>query len=925
MSHAHESAIAELLCTAIPLEGEEMLEDATGHLSRPYLEAHDESFHQRGAVRTIADAIEENFAAEVGGPRKAARRPRRVVTPKTHARAPSPAQDDADEDHAAARMARLNLAGRAKVADLRAAIAKVKAEVGSVDGARAVLLDKYEAEWRSRHVDSGSRGGGQCFSLFDFGDLPEFADVETILQQLASPEARRDGLRSVRQLCAADLACCGQWPELCDSLRAALSDPDEECRADAVDVHARFFKEASSQQMAHLFCNLSADALHHVRATAHVVCGFVDEAKASSSLCRKFGALAQMLPALADHLGVLASDQLEHTVTSALLLMTNLLPRRPEGGAAALRSGLLLLPAHWLAAFDPRADWFRQWMLRAPQPWLSRVVRQSALAHHLLWRCQRRGAVRVEDAPARPESGASGRATLFEDWSCVEGGARGMSVSELDGALRVQSLAMLADLLVLGCDDDSNDPSDSRGEWSYLIRDRLPDPLINATTAAAMEQCAAVSDSSCSASDSTGRPPAVSKHALVTVLVDVIHSSSTDPMQRACLTDERASIAEAGAARSAVGGRVMVEVLSVCRERLAACGEAEPNLVLAPVSHAVRVVLEPLLQRTLELSLASVAETPADRAALPGVDPRWVTSVRRVIPTLGGILCAALRVSDAAAAIRTINAAAGPTYNDGAGTGGTVQELVVIVVTLARTWPAWQMPLSVLHELVCALNFVVCHCGDAQTRGSVAPEVVASFLDAILSLDELADPRLELLVRWLHSPRSLCFLFDRLLNRRAGAALPQHGISASSLVREALGVSSTHDDLLGGNIGSLFLWRQSLSSAAAYAAFVYDEAALGLLRLAEDAVAHDDEFCECLHDFPDEWPKSTYRATRALFALCMLCSSPHMCSQLGAAAGLLDSAEPTPSAFAVHLIELIRQCVRGRSELQTGFRHAPLP
>ena len=52
-------------------------------------------------------------------------------------------------------MARLNLAGRAKVADLRAAIAKVKAEVGSVDGARAVLLDKYEAEWRSRHVDSG--------------------------------------------------------------------------------------------------------------------------------------------------------------------------------------------------------------------------------------------------------------------------------------------------------------------------------------------------------------------------------------------------------------------------------------------------------------------------------------------------------------------------------------------------------------------------------------------------------------------------------------------------------------------------------------------------------------------------------------------------------------------------------------------------
>ena len=59
-------------------------------------------------------------------------------------------------------------------------------------------------------------------------------------------------------------ACCGQWPELCDSLRAALSDPDEECRADAVDVHARFFKEASSQQMAHLFCNLSADALHRI-------------------------------------------------------------------------------------------------------------------------------------------------------------------------------------------------------------------------------------------------------------------------------------------------------------------------------------------------------------------------------------------------------------------------------------------------------------------------------------------------------------------------------------------------------------------------------------------------------------------------------------------------------------------------------------
>ena len=57
------------------------------------------------------------------------------------------------------------------------------------------------------------------------------------------------------------------------------------------------------------------------------------------------------------------------------------------------------------------------------------------------------------------------------------------------------------------------------------------------------------------------------------------------------------------------------------------------------------------------------------------------------------------------------------------------------------------MPLSVLHELVCALNFVVCHCGDAQTRGSVAPEVVASFLDAILSLDELADPaRCSLLV-----------------------------------------------------------------------------------------------------------------------------------------------------------------------------------
>ena len=286
----------------------------------------------------------ENFAAEVGGPRKAARRPRRVVTPKTHARAPSPAQDDADEDHAAARMARLNLAGRAKVADLRAAIAKVKAEVGSVDGARA---------GPARQVRSGMAlaprrqrlARRRAVFLLSTLEICRVCGRETILQQLASPEARRDGLRSVRQLCAADLACCGQWPELCDSLRAALSDPDEECRADAVDVHAHFFKEASSQQMAHLFCNLSADALHHVRATAHVVCGFVDEAKASSSLCRKFGALAQMLPALADHLGVLASDQLEHTVTSALLLATNLLPRRPEGGAAALRSGLLLLPA----------------------------------------------------------------------------------------------------------------------------------------------------------------------------------------------------------------------------------------------------------------------------------------------------------------------------------------------------------------------------------------------------------------------------------------------------------------------------------------------------------------------------------------------------------------------------------------------------
>ena len=98
-----------------------------------------------------------------------------------------------------------------------------------------------------------------------------------------------------------------------------------------------------------------------------------------------------------------------------------------------------------------------------------------------------------------------------------------------------------------------------------------------------------------------------------------------------------------------------------------------------------------------------------------------------------------------------------------------------------------------------------------------------------------------------------------------------HGISASSLVREAHWCGSTHDDLLGGNIGSLFLWRQSLSSDERTKP-VYDSA-VGLLRLAEDAVAHDDEFCECLHDFPDEWPKSSYRATRALFALCMLCSS----------------------------------------------------
>ena len=72
---------------------------------------------------------------------------------------------------------------------------------------------------------------------------------------------------------------------------------------------------------------------------------------------RKFDAIAAMLPALADHLGVLAPDQLEHTVASALLLVANLLPGASEcGGAEPAR--LVLLPAHFLAVADPHARWF---------------------------------------------------------------------------------------------------------------------------------------------------------------------------------------------------------------------------------------------------------------------------------------------------------------------------------------------------------------------------------------------------------------------------------------------------------------------------------------------------------------------------------------------------------------------------------------
>ena len=58
------AAVAELLCT-LPVEGEDTLDDAAAHLSRPFLEAHDEQFHDRAAVRAIADAIEEQFVAEV--------------------------------------------------------------------------------------------------------------------------------------------------------------------------------------------------------------------------------------------------------------------------------------------------------------------------------------------------------------------------------------------------------------------------------------------------------------------------------------------------------------------------------------------------------------------------------------------------------------------------------------------------------------------------------------------------------------------------------------------------------------------------------------------------------------------------------------------------------------------------------------------